>query len=216
MARVRVHQHVNPLARYYRELPVKPILLETIFTNPAQPVSIDIGCGRGRFLLAMAKRESTRNFIGIEIREPLVIEANEIAANEGADNVVYEFCNATIDLETLLAKLPKDILKMALIQFPDPWFKAKHAKRRMVRKKLVETISNHLANDGNVFVQTDVEFLFQEICELFEEIGFTGTKLDDNPFPIKTEREISVENRSLTVYRKILSRTIVKKGSSCG
>jgi tRNA (guanine-N7-)-methyltransferase len=48
------------------------------------------------------------------------------------------------------------------IQFPDPWFKKKHAKRRMVNEEVVETIARHLAPGGQVFVQTDIEFLAAE------------------------------------------------------
>ena len=56
------------------------------------------------------------------------------------------------------------------IQFPDPWFKKKHAKRRMVNEELVETIAvNKLAIGGRVFVQTDIEFLAEEMFDLFRD-----------------------------------------------
>ncbi len=54
MPRVRVHQHVNPLAPYYVFEP-EPIEIEKIFANPELPLHLDLGCGRGRFLLKMAE-----------------------------------------------------------------------------------------------------------------------------------------------------------------
>lgn len=84
------------------------------------------------------------NFLGVEIREPLVDEANEIAAEEGLTNLSYRFCNAMIWLERLLADIPEGG-GMITIQFPDPWFKKRHAKRRMVNSELVSSVVNKLA-----------------------------------------------------------------------
>ena len=207
MARVRVHQHVNPLAKYYRELPIEPLKLSEVFGDAILPLHLDIGCGRGRFLLQMAHDQKDWNYLGVEIREPIVIEANEIRDAQKLNNLQYEFCNATLDLDTLLEKSPKEILQLVTIQFPDPWFKKKHAKRRMVKDNLVETVVKKLANEGEIFVQSDVEFLSEEMFELFEQNEFLESfELDKNPLPVKTEREISVENRDLPVYRRMFQK----------
>jgi tRNA (guanine-N7-)-methyltransferase len=204
MPRVRVHQHVNPLAPFYVFEP-EPIKLEKIFANPELPLHLDLGCGRGRFLLKMAEIETSRNFLGVEIREPLVEEANRIARKKNPDNLHYEFCNAMLALGKLLEKLPENILQTVSIQFPDPWFKKKHAKRRMVNRELVETLESHLAVSGKIFVQTDIEFLADEMFTLFEE-KFRKIEISKNPFEVKTEREISVENRDLPIFRAMFKR----------
>ncbi len=207
MARPRIHQHVNPLAKYFRELPVKPLKLEEVFANPKLPLHFDIGCGRGRFLLEMAEIKKDWNFLGAEIREPLVIEANKIRDEKGLQNLHYEFCNATLDSEVLLEKIPKDILQMVTIQFPDPWFKKRHAKRRMVKDNMVKAITKKLAKNGEVFIQTDVEFLAEEMFELFDQSGhFDQIDTKENILPIKTEREKSVENRNLPIYRSLFKK----------
>ncbi len=204
MARVRVHQHVNPLAKYYRDLPVKPLILQDLFADPKQPLHLDIGVGRGRFLLGMSKLKKDWNFLGLEIREPLVKEANQIRDDLNLTNLHYEFCNAFIALGILLEEVPRDFLQMVTIQFPDPWFKQKHAKRRMVKETMVEDIANNLSRDGEVFIQTDIEFLAKEMFGLFEQTGkFVHFKTGESILPIKSEREKSVENRDLSVYRKI-------------
>ena len=201
MPRVRVHQHVNPLAPFYRQIP-KPLEIEKIFAAPAMPLHLDIGSARGRFILKMAEIEKHRNFLGVEIRQPLVEEANRIAQEKKLENLHYEFCNAMLALDKLLEKLPENILQSVSIQFPDPWFKKKHAKRRMVNQDLVGTIKNHLADAGKIFVQTDIEFLAEEMFGLFEE-KFEKVEIFENPFPVKTEREKAVEDKDLPVYRAI-------------
>lgn len=206
MPRVRVHQHVNPLSPFYRQLP-KPVDIETVFANPEHPLLLDVGCARGRFVLKMAQAESEWNYLGVEIREPLVEEANRIAGEHGLNNLHYAFCNAMLWLDKLIAQIPDGILQAVTIQFPDPWFKKKHAKRRMVNKELVDTVADKLAPEGTVFVQTDIEFLAEEMFELFRnDERFRERKIDGNPFPLKTEREKAVEEKGLPVYRAMWER----------
>jgi tRNA (guanine-N7-)-methyltransferase len=209
MARVRVHQHVNPLAKYYRELPANPLKIEKLFENPELPLFLDIGSGRGRFLLEMAETEPDINYLGLEIREPLVIEANEIAEERKLKNLHYEFCNATVALGEILSEVPDNILQNVTIQFPDPWFKKRHAKRRMVRDKLVGAIVKHLKRSGRILIQTDVEFLGGEMFGLFRNNeSLREIKIEENPLSVKTEREISVENRNLPIYRTIFHNVL--------
>lgn len=203
MPRVRIHQHVNPLAPYYRQQ-VEPVSVEKIFADPALPLHLDIGCARGRFILKMAVSQPGWNFLGVEIREPLVEEANRIGAEKGLPNLHYTFCNAMFLLDKLLEKVPDGLLQTVTIQFPDPWFKKKHAKRRMVNKELVDTVVHKLADGGRIFVQTDIEFLAEEMFALFRKAhDLKEIEIAENPFPIKTEREAAVEEKSLPVYRAL-------------
>jgi tRNA (guanine-N7-)-methyltransferase len=201
MGRVRVHQHVNPLAPYYRQAP-KPVDMERVFADPVKPLLLDVGCARGRFLLRMAEAESEWNYLGVEIREPLVDEANRLANEAGLTNLHYEFCNAMLWLDRLLEGIPPGILKTVTIQFPDPWFKKRHSKRRMVNAEMVDTLARHLAPDGRVFVQTDIEPLADEMFGLFRaDERFREEPVEQNQFPVKTERERAVEEKSLPVFR---------------
>ena len=206
MPRVRVHQHVNPLAPYYRFTP-KPLDIESVFADSELPLHLDIGCARGRFILKMAEVVKDVNFVGVEIREPLVEEANRLAKEENLSNLYYEFCNATYALDAFLEKLPADILHTVTVQFPDPWFKNKHAKRRMVNDKMVATIVDNLKIGGKIFVQTDVDFLADEMFPIFRgNERLCETEIDENPFPVKTERETAVEEKGLPVFRSLFEK----------
>jgi tRNA (guanine-N7-)-methyltransferase len=206
MPRVRVHQHVNPLSPFYRQSPI-PVDIARVFADPELPLHLDIGCARGRFILRMAHAQPEWNFLGVEIREPLVDEANRLAAEANLTNLHYTFCNAMLWLEKLLAGVPTGQLQMVTIQFPDPWFKKKHAKRRMVNDEMVKTICRHIAPGGRVFVQTDIEFLAEEMFELFRSREeFTEAASAENPFPVKTEREKAVEEKGLSVFRTVFLR----------
>jgi tRNA (guanine-N7-)-methyltransferase len=206
MPRVRVHQHVNPLAPYFRFVS-KPLDLAQIFVHRALPLHLDIGSARGRFLLKMAEIMPGRNFLGLEIREPLVEEANRLAAEKKLSNLHYEFTNATVSLESLLKDFPENVLQTVTIQFPDPWHKKKHAKRRMVTGEMAHTVVKHLAAKGTIFIQTDVEFLAEEMFEIFRALeDLREIKTRENPFPIKTEREKAVEEKNLPVYRAMFEK----------
>ncbi|HEX8250712.1 MAG TPA: tRNA (guanosine(46)-N7)-methyltransferase TrmB [Pyrinomonadaceae bacterium] len=207
MPRVRVHQHVNPLAPYFRFVS-EPLDLTKIFVNPDLPLHLDIGAARGRFLLKMAEIKTDWNFLGLEIREPLVEEANRLATENNLQNLHYEFTNATISLGNLLKNFPENVLQAVTIQFPDPWHKKKHAKRRMVTGEMAEAVAGHLAAAGKIFIQTDVDFLAEEMFEIFR--GFKELReieMTENPFPVKTEREKAVEEKNLPVYRAIFEKS---------
>lgn len=189
-----------------------PVDIAGVFADRSRPLHLDIGCARGRFLLRMAEVEPAWNYLGVEIREPLVDEANRLAAEAGLTNLHYAFCNAMLWLDRLLEGVPEGLLQMVTIQFPDPWFKKKHAKRRMVNGEMIDTIARHLAPDGKVFVQTDIEFLAEEIFEFFRADGrFAEVGATTNPFEIKTERENAVEEKSLSVFRSMFVRAEVRK-----
>lgn len=205
MAVIRVRQHVNPLARKF-QTPIDPPEWEKVYAQADQPLTLDIGCARGRFLLKMAQVETDWNFLGVEIREPLVTEANRLVTELGLTNLHYLFCNINNSLSPILSTLKPGILQRVTIQFPDPWFKARHAKRRVVQPELVAELAQYLAVGGVVFLQSDQKFIAVEMCDrfhensAFEKIG-TEEWLTENPLPVATEREIATFNKGEPVYR---------------
>jgi len=110
-------------------------------------------------------------------------------------------------LDRLIADIPDGALRAVTIQFPDPWFKKRHAKRRMVNADLVDAVVKKLTVGGRIFVQTDIEFLAEEMFELFRaDDRLTETGIKTNPYPVRTEREKAVEDKDLPVYRALFTR----------
>jgi tRNA (guanine-N7-)-methyltransferase len=123
-----VRQHVNPLSRFF-QLPLELPAPADLFADPSQPIHLDIGCARGRFLLALAPERPGVNHLGVEIRRALVQAAEADRQAQALENLRFLFCNANVSLQAWLAALPAGQLELVSIQFPDPWFKKKHHKR---------------------------------------------------------------------------------------
>jgi tRNA (guanine-N7-)-methyltransferase len=204
-----VREHVNPLSRKYQQA-IAPPDWQSIYGDLAQPLQLDIGCGKGRFLLNMAQLQPNWNFLGLEIREPLVHQANDWKTDLSLTNLYYLFCNVNTSLQPLLQSLPANTLQRVSIQFPDPWFKRKHQKRRVVQPEVVTILADFLVKGGEVFLQSDVPEVEQEMCDRFtEHPAFQRTAptwLSTNPMPIPTERETSTLERGEAVYRAVYIR----------
>jgi tRNA (guanine-N7-)-methyltransferase len=201
---IRLRQHVNPLARKFQQ-PIKVPNWQEIF-QLAQNLHLDIGCGRGRFLLEMAQQHPEINFLGIEIRQPLVIAANQLKDQWGLTNLHYLFGNMNSLAAELLPSLPRNTLKTISVQFPDPWFKKRHHKRRVIQDELVKILVDHLAEAGEVFLQSDIEVVAREMRDRFAANPrliqqHSTTWLDHNPLTVPTERELYVLEQNLPVYR---------------
>lgn len=208
MARVRVRQHVNPLSNRYQQSIFIPDWSQ-VYSNLSLPFHLDLGCARGRFLLQMAQENPQRNYLGVEIREALVTEANEIKDEYNLTNLYYVFGNINHSLINLLASLPPHSLELVTIQFPDPWFKKKHQKRRVVQPEIVDILAQFLTSKGQIFLQSDIKEVAEEMLDRFlENPYFSPLKLEiwlnENPLEVMTEREIATINKGNPIYRTIL------------
>ena len=212
---IRIRQHVNPLARKFQQ-PIQVPNWQEIFDNVDRDLHLDIGCARGGFLLEMAQQDPQTNFLGIEIRQPLVLAANQLKDELGLTNLHYLFGNMNSSAEVLLQSLPHNSLKTISVQFPDPWFKKRHNKRRVVQTELVQTLVNYLASGGQVFIQSDIEEVAKEMHDRFASHPLLIRQhstiwLDKNPFIVVTERERYVLEQNLTVYRAMFYKSSTVK-----
>lgn len=216
----RVRQHVNPLAKKYQQ----PTYLskewpKDVLSDLSLPLHLDIGCGRGGFLLEMAQAKPQQNYLGLEIRPPIFQYALDRVQRRGlTGRLTFVGCNANVDLDRILALYYRQgggPLETVSIQFPDPHFKSQHAKRRVVTRDLVTTLAKHMPASSIVFLQSDIKDVlddmrlrFREQDQYFQDdLESTKDYLKENPMGIQTERERSVIERDLPVYRTILRRT---------
>jgi tRNA (guanine-N7-)-methyltransferase len=207
-----MRQHVNPLSRFFqlpRELPGP----EALFSDPSLPIHLDIGAARGRFLLDLAALQPHWNHLGVEIRRPLVDAAQRDRDRLELHNLHFLFCNANVSLEGWLASLPPDRLQRVSVQFPDPWFKKRHRKRRVLQPSLLLAIAAALDPGRELFLQSDVLEVIEPMLRLSELCGAFSRPEGDarpwrgaNPLPVTTERERYALAQGLPVYRVLLRR----------
>ncbi|XP_024403508.1 uncharacterized protein [Physcomitrium patens] len=212
---VRVRQHANPFRATFTT-PIVPPTWETEFADPTLPLHVDIGCASGRLLMLLAKRNvGSCNYLGIDIREKLLQRSTKWAQELGLTNIHYMVANATLSLDAILMKYPGP-LRLISILCPDPHFKQKHRKRRIVQKTLLEALEKHLPPDGQVFVQSDIEEVAEDMRDQFDEnVKFTrvhpcGSDMCDSegwllesPLGIATEREIHAVANGGRIFRQL-------------
>jgi tRNA (guanine-N7-)-methyltransferase len=220
---IRIRQHVNPLARKFQSPIVIPDWQEIYqkcdreasplgYPSGNRPIHLDIGCARGRFLLALAQQNPEVNYLGIEIRRQLVDLANRERDRLGLTNLHYLFGNMNSSAKILLESLP-DRLKTISILFPDPWFKKKHNKRRVVQPDLVRLLVDYLGSGGEVFLQSDIKEVAVEMRDRFAANPNLVQKhsqewLKTNPLGVPTERELYVLEQNLPVYRVLFQKSV--------
>ena len=207
-----MRQHVNPLSRLH-QLPRPLPPPAALFPHPERPLHLDIGCARGRFLLELARLEEGINHLGVEIRQPLVEAAEAERLGAALTNLRFLYGNANVSLQDWLAGLTPGLLSRVSIQFPDPWFKKKHHKRRVLQPALLRAIAAALPPGGWLFLQSDVAAVIEPMVALCEASGcFERPPQDgrpwrtDNPLPLPTERERHVLAQGLPVYRVLYRR----------
>ncbi|WP_299491947.1 tRNA (guanosine(46)-N7)-methyltransferase TrmB [Acaryochloris sp. IP29b_bin.137] len=207
---VRVRQHVNPLSQKF-QTEIAPPDWPEIFAQPEQPLYLDIGCARGQFLLEMAQLQTHHNFLGVEIRRPMVQSALQRRDALQLTNLHFLFGNINTSLASLVGA---QSVTGVTIQFPDPWFKRRHQKRRVVQPQLVNELAICLKPEGLLLIQSDVLEVAIDMCDrIAEHPAFTGTTpphhwLAESPFPATTEREKLTLSEGLPVYRYLFQRRV--------
>jgi len=201
----RIRHHVNPLRSPFWAREGAPTL-----ALPAGDVEAELGCADARFLFERAPQHPTTYFLGLEIREPLVDEVNKKAADAGLSNLRAVFCNINVDLATLV---PDTSLTRVFINFPDPWFKRRHQKRRLMNDELVEVLHRKLRAGGELFFQSDVFDLaldamavLEEATERFANTGGPWSFVRDNGYGAKSLREVRCEERGMRIWRMCYRR----------
>ena len=155
---------LEELAPYLLEVPAAPALLDwqAVFGN-AGPVEIEVGFGKGLFLLTAAQACADRNFLGIEIARKYQLFTATRLAKRGLRNVRLAKGDAR---ELLRDHVLSSSCQAIHIYFPDPWWKKRHHKRRLVTPEFVAQCARVLKSAGRLHVVTDVENSFRMISEL--------------------------------------------------
>ena len=209
--RLLLRQHVNPLSRaHQRVVALPPTWLSSSFSaDPSLPFHLDIGCGDGQFVLGMAKRHhGSLNVLGLEIRQPLIDRHD--GAEGVPENAGFLACNANTHVAAVLEHINRvSCLAAVSVNFPDPWFKARYVKRRVIQPPLVQTLAEGLRAGGQLVVQTDVADLMDHAEGTIRNAapGLHGPATPgESPFGVQTLREKACIRDGLQIYRAVWTK----------
>jgi len=190
----RVRTHVNPLG----------ILKEHQFEGFGndRDIMIDVGACKGEFVAGLAEQFPERNFLVFEIRVPLANKLREKFKDR--ENIVVFDGDAGRNFKNILMPCLEQeaVIKQIFINFPDPWFKEKHKKRRFLNAKFLESVHAYLDARTEFIFQTDQKFLFEETLEMLQESGLVELSFfKEPPFGLRTDWESAKIKEGSEIYR---------------
>ena len=132
------------------------------------PIHIEVGMGKGKFILEMAEQNPEINYIGIEKYSSVLVRAVEKTEDFEGENLRLIRMDAE-EIEEVFA--PEEVDRIYL-NFSDPWPKDRHAKRRLTSVRFLERYDHILAPDGRIMFKTDNRDLFDFSLEQIKEAGW--------------------------------------------
>ncbi|MEW4284433.1 tRNA (guanosine(46)-N7)-methyltransferase TrmB [Priestia koreensis] len=173
-----------------------------VFGND-NPIHIEVGTGKGQFLVGMAKQNPNVNYIGIELFESIIVVALDRLIEEKLPNLKL----LNVDAATLNDIFGKNDVERVYLNFSDPWPKNRHAKRRLTYKTFLKRYEDLLVDGGEIHFKTDNQGLFEYSLTSFSEYGlllkYVSLDLHKSDFEgnVMTEYEEKFSNAGQRIYR---------------
>ncbi len=164
------------------------------------PIELEIGMGRAHFLFERAAVQPNHQIIGIEYKARWVEQALRKQQREQIYNITPLHGHAW---EIVPQLFKPDCLSLIILNFPDPWWKKRHKKRRVLNEPFLNLLVSLLRPGGQFFFQSDVLELF-EVYQVLLESKLTKLPCDKNPLGAKSHREKKCEEAGLPIYRTLL------------
>ena len=196
----------NRLEQYPQYVISQPELLKSNWNEAyekSQPLHIEIGTGRGRFITGMAKANPNINYLGIELQKSVMVSALDRLIEADISNV--KLLNA--DASNLQQYFAKNDVDRVYLNFSDPWPKNRHDKRRLTYKTFLKQYEEILVNQGEIHFKTDNQGLFEYSLMSFSEYGlilkYLSLDLHQSDFEgnIMTEYEEKFSSMGNRIYR---------------
>lgn len=144
---------------------------EEIFQNK-QPIHVEIGTGKGQFIVNMAQKHPEINFVGIELAKSIIVDVGQKVLYARLENVYLIRQNAH-DLVDIFAEGEVDAI---YLNFSDPWPKNRHEKRRLTYHTFLDKYRSVMHKEGEIMLKTDKPDFFAYSLVSFSKAGMT---LDD-------------------------------------
>lgn len=164
-----------------------------------QPLHIEVGMGKGRFLMDMARKHPEINYIGIEMYDSVLLRA--IQKREEYEEDIPNLRFLCVDARKLPEIFEKGEVSKIYLNFSDPWPKARHAKRRLTSREFLARYEQILVSGGDVEFKTDNRALFEFSLEEVEEAGW---KLKAHTFDLHHNEQM-VQGNVMTEYEEKFS-----------
>lgn len=165
---------------------------------------LEIGCGKGKFIIENAERNPDVNYIAVEKVSDVILLAAEKARDRELKNIKFMICDA----KGLTEIFPPHSVDYIYLNFSDPWPKAGHYKRRLTYKSFLDVYRQILKEDGAIFFKTDNAGLFEFSLEQFTEDGWrlenVTYDLHNSEFAkdnIMTEYEKNFSEKGFNIHR---------------
>lgn len=168
----------------------------SIFGNN-HPIHIEIGMGKGKFIMALARQNPQINYVGIEKYSSVLLRGLQKLEEEPLDNIRF----IRMDAENICEMFDKDEVDRIYLNFSDPWPKDRHAKRRLTSRQFFALYDQILKNDGSLEFKTDNVNLFDFSLEEVKEAGW---KLDASTRDLHNDRTMNQGN-VMTEYEERFS-----------
>ncbi len=137
--------------------------------NNNNPIYIEIGMGKGKFIIEHAKRNKDINYIGIEKYDSVLIQGVEKAAVEKLENIYF----LNVDAINLNEYFETGEVDKIFLNFSDPWPKNRHAKRRLTSEAFLKVYETILNKKGDIEFKTDNIGLFEFSVVEFNRVGYS-------------------------------------------
>ena len=208
-----MRQHVNPLSKIFDEVERIPSLIE-MFDNFKLNLHLDIGCAAGEYLFDLALLNTNWNYLGFEIREKLIKKAKLKVREREIRNLYFVFGNANNIVNDFHSEFIIKNVRSISFNFPDPWFKKRHYKRRVIQPEFISKLSNSMQEGSLIFIKTDVKDLFEYMkCTISNNLSFKEIDKKNfnysqsfNPNKIKTNREKYVLDNGFEIFESIYKK----------
>jgi tRNA (guanine-N7-)-methyltransferase len=186
---------------------LEPLSLDAVFETPG-PLEVDVGCGKGRFLVVNARRRPDTNFLGIDRQLRRIRKVERKVQRENVSNVRLLHIEASYAMRFLL---PERSVRALYLFFPDPWPKRRHHRRRLCREDFPDAVDRVLEPGGVIHMATDHVSYHREMQTLFE----ADPRFDAAPAYVpdaeeRTEFETVFRAQGLEIGRCSFRRSPVK------
>ena len=200
---MRRRRTISPSAAAVEFVPANyfaPLDLRGLFPRQA-PLEVDIGCGDGSYIVALAQQNSTHNFLGIERLVGRIRSACNKIAVRRLDNARILLVEASYAVAYLL---PPQSVTTFHILFPDPWPKRRHQGRRVLDETFFRSVRRALVADGLIRIVMDQRDYFDQVCEDASRIFAIQSEA---PASLSSTFQRRFEVQGARIYRLLLRKT---------